>query len=98
MGQMIKRFQLPKCLQKNMWTQDDDCRHIDKEHIYNFTFSRVYQKESFPTKESDSKILQCIYFAYKAGIISSYSNRINNNRNCTFPLFSSTFLTLNENA
>jgi len=36
----------------------------------------VYGKKSFPSKESDTKILQGIYFAYKVGIISSYSNRI----------------------
>jgi len=36
----------------------------------------VYQKKSFLSTESDTKILQSIYFAYKVGIISSYSNRI----------------------
>jgi len=36
----------------------------------------VNQKESFPSKESDTKLLQSIYFAYDVGIISSYSNRI----------------------
>jgi len=35
----------------------------------------VNQKESFPSKESDTKLLQSIYFAYEVGIISSYSNR-----------------------
>jgi len=27
--------------------------------------STVYRKESFPSKESDTKILQSIYFAYE---------------------------------
>ena len=36
----------------------------------------VYWKESFPSKESDTKLLQSINFAYEVGIISSYSNRI----------------------
>jgi len=36
----------------------------------------VYRKESFSSKESDTKLLQNIYFAYLAGIISSYPNRI----------------------
>jgi len=36
----------------------------------------VYWKKSFLSTESDTKILQSIYFAYKVGIISSYSNRI----------------------
>jgi len=38
----------------------------------------VYGKKSFLSKESDTKILQSIYFAYKVGIISSYSNRMRN--------------------
>ena len=33
-------------------------------------------KKFFLSTESDTKILQSIYFAYKVGIISSYSNRI----------------------
>jgi len=37
-----------------------------------FTFG----KKSFLSTESDNKILQSIHFAYKIGIISSYSNRI----------------------
>ena len=36
----------------------------------------VYRKESFPSTESDTKILQSIYFAYEVGIISSCLNRI----------------------
>ena len=36
----------------------------------------VYGKKSFLSTESDTKILQSIYFAYKVGIISSYSNII----------------------
>jgi len=35
----------------------------------------VCWKKSFLSTESDTKILQSIYFAYKVGIISSYSNR-----------------------
>jgi len=35
----------------------------------------VYQKKSFLSKESDTEILQSIYFAYEVGIISSYSSR-----------------------
>jgi len=38
--------------------------------------SAVYGKKSFHSTESDTKILQSIYFAYKVGIISSYSNGI----------------------
>jgi len=38
--------------------------------------SNVYWKKSFLSTESDIKILQSIYFAYKVGIISSYSNRV----------------------
>jgi len=34
------------------------------------------EKKSFPSKESDTKILQSIYFAFEVDIISSYSNRI----------------------
>ena len=37
-----------------------------------------YRKESFPSKESDTKILQRMNFAYWVGIISSYSNRNSN--------------------
>ena len=36
----------------------------------------AYRKESFPSKESDTKLLQSIYFAYEVRIISSYSNII----------------------
>ena len=36
----------------------------------------VYGKKSFLNKESDTKILQSLYFACKVGIISSCSNRI----------------------
>jgi len=32
----------------------------------------VYGKKSFLSTESDTKILQSIYFAYKVGIISSF--------------------------
>jgi len=41
----------------------------------NKTLLNVYWKKSFLSTESDTKILQSIYFAYKVGIISSYSNR-----------------------
>jgi len=34
------------------------------------------QMESFPAADSNTKILQSIYFAYDVGIISSYSHRI----------------------
>jgi len=34
------------------------------------------EKKSFLSKESDTKILQSMYFAYEVGIIKSYSNRI----------------------
>ena len=33
-------------------------------------------KKSFRSTDSDTEILQSIYFAYKVGIISSYSNRM----------------------
>jgi len=33
-------------------------------------------KKSYLSTESDTKILQSIYFAYRVGIISTYSNRI----------------------
>jgi len=36
----------------------------------------TYPKESFPSKESDTKLLQSVNFAYEVSIISSYSNRI----------------------
>jgi len=36
----------------------------------------LYGKKSFLSKESDTQILQSIYFAYEVGIISSYSNRM----------------------
>jgi len=36
----------------------------------------IYGKKYFLNTASDTKILQSIYFAYKVGIISSYSNRI----------------------
>jgi len=36
----------------------------------------VFGKKSFLSKQSDTKILQSIYFAYDVGIISSYSNII----------------------
>jgi len=39
-------------------------------------FHTVYLKKSFPSKESDTKILQSIYFAFEVGITSSYSNRM----------------------
>jgi len=35
-------------------------------------YDTLYRKESFPSKESGTKILQSIYFAYEVGIISSY--------------------------
>jgi len=34
------------------------------------------EKKSFLSKESDTKILQSMYFAYDLGIISSHSSRI----------------------
>jgi len=34
------------------------------------------EKKSFSSKESDTKILQSMYFACEAGIISSYSSKI----------------------
>jgi len=37
-------------------------------------FQVVYRKKSFLSKESNIEILQGIYFVYKVGIISSYSN------------------------
>ena len=33
-------------------------------------------KDPFPSKESDTNLLQSIYFACEVGVISSYSNRI----------------------
>jgi len=45
-------------------------------YCYNNT---VYGKKSFLSAESDTMILQSIYFAYKVGIISSKSNRTYNN-------------------
>jgi len=47
----------------------------------------VYGKKSFLGKESDTKILQSICFAYDVGIISSYSNRmIASHVTCIFAL------------
>jgi len=34
------------------------------------------RKKSFPSKESDTKVLQSMYFVYEVGVISSCSNRI----------------------
>jgi len=34
------------------------------------------EKKSFLSKESDTEILQSMYFAYEVGIISYYSNKI----------------------
>jgi len=39
-------------------------------------FFILYPKKPFPSKESDTKILQSIYFAYWVGIIRSYSNQL----------------------
>jgi len=44
--------------------------------IIEFMETTVHRKETFPSKESDTKILQNIFFAYEVGIISSYSNWI----------------------
>ena len=41
----------------------------------------AYRKESFPSKDTYTKLLQSIYFAYKIDVISSYSNRICYRRN-----------------
>jgi len=41
--------------------------------INEVSLNTVYREESFPSKESDIKILQSIYFVHKVGIISSYS-------------------------
>jgi len=35
-----------------------------------------YRQQYFPCKESDTNLLQRIYFAYEVGTISFYSNRI----------------------
>jgi len=48
----------------------------NKQDIFSIYYYAFYRKKCFPTKESDTKILQSIYFAYKVGIISSSSNRI----------------------
>jgi len=45
-------------------------------NLKNYSDITVYGKKSFLSKVSDTKILQSIYFTYKVGIISSYSNRI----------------------
>jgi len=39
-------------------------------------YSTAYVKKSFLSTEPDTKTLQSIYFAYKVGIISCYSNII----------------------
>jgi len=36
----------------------------------------AYRKESFSSKEPDTKVLQKIYFAYEVGIINYFSNGI----------------------
>jgi len=46
--------------------------------VSNGVDNTVYGKKSFLSKESDTKILQSIYFAYEVDIIGSYSNRIYN--------------------
>jgi len=40
--------------------------------------------ESIPGKEPDTKSVQSIYFAYKVGIISSYSNRTYPKAYCSY--------------
>jgi len=42
-------------------------QHLQKKHIS----ATVYGKKSFLSKESDTKTLQSIHFAYEVGIISS---------------------------
>jgi len=46
----------------------------------------VYGKKFFLSTESDTKILQGIHFAYKVGIICSYSNRICH-RKCNIKIY-----------
>jgi len=41
-----------------------------------FLKDTVYRKKSLLSKESDTKILQSIYFPDDVGIITSYSNRL----------------------
>jgi len=50
-------------------------RNITCRGVKTYSTNTVYGKKSFLSTESDTKIFQSIYFAYKAGIISSYSNR-----------------------
>jgi len=49
------------------------CVYISTYTIFRVTF---YGNKSFSSKYLDTKMLQSIYFAYKVGIISFYSNRI----------------------
>ena len=57
------------------FNDQQDCMLSIKRTEYIWTwFCSVYGKKSFLSTESDTKILQSIYFAYKVGIISSYSN------------------------
>ena len=44
--------------------------------IIDVVINTAYSKKSFPSKESDNKILQSIYFAYEVDIIRSYYNSI----------------------
>jgi len=46
------------------------------QNIRGATERHCLSKESFPSKKSDTNLLQGTYFSHEVGIISSYSNRI----------------------
>jgi len=46
------------------------------QNIRGVTENIAYREESFPSKESDTKLLQSTYFTYEVGNITSYSTRI----------------------
>jgi len=51
------------------------CFQLNVQNIYELGFALSMERNPFSVlPESDTKILQSIYFAYKVGIISSYSN------------------------
>ena len=73
---MIMRLSLnskPHLLFVHVATKVEICLVTEKNQVQETT---VYGKKSFLSTESDTKILQSIHFAYKVGIISSYSRDV----------------------
>jgi len=62
-----------KWLYSEALTSDVDLQNI---RAYKKWIPLSVEKKCFPSKESDTKILQSMHFAYEVSIIISYSNRI----------------------